>query len=187
MTKPKHALDPRTQSLLELVAETIDTLGVDYAVGGAVAMAAYGYRRNTSDVNLFAHEDDQPRILRALRAGGATEIEEVFRPFHYVARNPEHDNPEIRIDVLFPASDPELSAIEFPERHEAYGKDRRTQRPSQLAIALALLLALGGHRAQLVLTRHPNPHDNGHPELPKHLGLGELVDKERRHVEPHRK
>lgn len=108
-------LDPRTQDLLDIVQQHVDTADIEYAVGGAIAMAAHGYARHTNDVDLFVVEKDRHKVFRALRDAGM-QISAVASPFHYIAVLPEHANPDIRIDLLFPAGDPELSAIELPQR-----------------------------------------------------------------------
>jgi hypothetical protein len=104
-------LDPRVTELLEKLVASLEPLGVPYAVGGALAMHAHGLRRYTSDVDAFALAEDRPQVLRALRAAGLR-ITTLMEPFHYAATLPAHGDLEVRIDVLFPAGEPELSAIE---------------------------------------------------------------------------
>ena len=109
-------VDPKVYELLEVVHETVDPLGVEYAIGGALAMAAAGYARHTKDVDLFVVEKDRFKVLRALRRAGLDVIS-VFEPHHYAAYLPgHHDDLEVRIDVMVPADEPDLSAIEYPER-----------------------------------------------------------------------
>jgi hypothetical protein len=115
VSKKRQSLEPRVLQLVHDVAEAIAPLGVDYAIGGALAMAAHGVRRYTSDVDVFAKDEDRPAIMRALRAQGL-ETATIMSPFHYIAYRPEHADPEVRIDVLFPAGEPELSAVEFADR-----------------------------------------------------------------------
>lgn len=87
--------------------------GKPYAIGGALAMSAHGYVRQTSRVDAFALLDDKLAWLRAARSVGLT-VDEIFRDVHYIAFFTKHQDPRIRIDLLFPAAEPELSAIEFP-------------------------------------------------------------------------
>jgi hypothetical protein len=108
-------VDPRLDELLAIIRDVIDPLGIDYAIGGALAMAAHGYVRNTRDVDLFVKEENRGTVLRALRAAGLS-VSDVFRPHHFIALKPEHGDPDIRIDILVPAGEPDLSAIEWPDR-----------------------------------------------------------------------
>jgi hypothetical protein len=108
--------DPRVNDLLAVVRDVIDPLGVDYAIGGAMAMAAHGYARFTEDVDVFITEEGRHKVLRALRSAGY-EVGEATRPFHYFMMLPEHGgDPDVRIDLMFPAGEPDLSAAEFPMR-----------------------------------------------------------------------
>ena len=118
------AMDPRTAELLRLVAAALEPQGL-YAIGGAFALRAAGYARYTADIDVFALEEHRGGTLRALRQVGLI-VEPVFAPHHYVAHLEHHWAPpdgdtQIRIDVLFPAAEPELSAIEFPERVKMAG------------------------------------------------------------------
>lgn len=129
----KDIMDPRVADLVRVVARAIDPLGVPYAVGGAVALGAHGVRRHTADVDVFALEADRPRIARALRTEGM-QVSPIFEPHHYIARRPDEDDPEVRIDLLFPADDPELSGIEAPVRAQVAG--------AELSVFSANMLAL---------------------------------------------
>ncbi len=120
MVKKSHQVTPNVARLIAAMAEALEPLKVPYAVGGAVAMSAHGVRRHTDDVDVFALDEDRPKVLRALRAAGLR-IVEVMSPFHYAAYLPDVDDPEVRIDVLFPAGEPELSAVEYPARAEIGG------------------------------------------------------------------
>lgn len=128
-------IDPRTEELLEIVRTRVDPEQVDYALGGALAMAAHGYARHTSDVDLFIAEKDRHKIFRLLRDAGL-EISAVMSPFHYIAVLPEHGDLDVRIDLLFPATEPELSAIDLPDRKSI------TQDTSPLNIFPVDLLAI---------------------------------------------
>lgn len=121
MTTTKLTLGPTVQKLLDIIASSIDRVeGLDYAIGDAIAMGAHGYRRHTSDVDLFAAEADRNRVLRTLREAGL-EVAAVVGPSHYMAYDPDDNDVEARIDVMFPAGDPELSAVELPTRKNVYG------------------------------------------------------------------
>ncbi len=115
MSKKGQELEPRVLELVHDVAWAIAPIGVDYAIGRALAMGAHGARRHTSDVDIFAKDADRPAIMRALRQAGL-ETAAIMAPFHYIAYRPQHQDPEVRIDLLFPAGEPELSAIEFADR-----------------------------------------------------------------------
>jgi len=93
---------------------------VDYAIGGALAMRAHGYKRHTDDVDLFALDRDRVAILRALHDVGLT-ITPIFAPHHYTATIKGETDPDSRIDVMFPAAEPDLSAVEFPDQGEIGG------------------------------------------------------------------
>jgi hypothetical protein len=108
-------MDPKVANLLDHVAHAMASISVDYAIGGALAMRVHGYKRHTDDVDLFALEQDRVAVLRALRQQGLT-VSPVFAPHHYIATVPGETDPESRIDVLFPSTEPDLSAIEFPEK-----------------------------------------------------------------------
>ena len=106
-------LDPRVEELLRIVQRRIGQLNVDYAVGGAIAMAMQGYARHTSDVDVFVLREDCPQVLAALRDGGL-EVATLYEDAHYVATLPKHGDVDIRIDVLVPPGEPDLSAVEYP-------------------------------------------------------------------------
>lgn len=106
-------LDPRVEELLRIVQRRIGQLDVDYAVGGAIAMAMQGYARHTSDVDVFVLKEDCPQVLAALRDEGL-EVATLYEDAHYVATLPKHGDVDIRIDVLVPPGEPDLSAVEYP-------------------------------------------------------------------------
>ena len=54
--------------LFRLIEPTLKKTGVDYAIGGAVAMSVAGYTRQTEDVDVFFSHADTAVVLRALRA-----------------------------------------------------------------------------------------------------------------------
>jgi len=113
MAKPPWPYDPRLRELLVAFLKVAKKVRKSYAIGGALAMSAHGYVRQTSDLDAFLLDEDRLDWLRALRKAGLT-IDSVFRGIHYIAFFPKHADPRIRIDLLFPATEPELSAVEFP-------------------------------------------------------------------------
>jgi hypothetical protein len=115
-------MDPRVLELIRRTASALEPLNVPYAVGGAVAMAAHGYARYTSDLDVFALDESKPSIFRALRKEGFT-VEPLMSPMHYVAFLREHGDPTVRVDILFPADEPALSAVEYPVTVHIAGTD----------------------------------------------------------------
>lgn len=97
--------------------ERVVTPGARYVVGGGIAVAAHGYRRMTSDLDVFASPVTARRFAVALRAEGLT-VERIADS-HVIAYYPE-DNPsaleqreipEHRIDLLATITEPETTAI----------------------------------------------------------------------------
>jgi hypothetical protein len=115
-------MDPRVLELIRRTASALEPLNVPYAVGGAVAMAAHGYARYTSDLDVFALDESKSSIFRALRKEGFT-VEPLMSPMHYVAFLREHGDPTVRVDILFPADEPALSAVEYPVTVHIAGTD----------------------------------------------------------------
>jgi len=107
--------DPRVRELLLAFLKMASITRRSYAVGGALAMSAHGYVRQTSDVDAFLLDEHRLEWLRAARSVGLI-VDEVFSKVHYMAFFPRHGDPRIRIDMLFPADEPELSAVEYPVR-----------------------------------------------------------------------
>ncbi len=100
--------------LLRSIAQAMEKNKLDYAIGGAVAMAAYGYARNTSDIDLFVSREQKPKVLAALRKLGL-DIVPVFRGAHYLGQVPGVPIGKLSVDVLFPEQDPDWSAVQMPE------------------------------------------------------------------------
>jgi predicted nucleotidyltransferase len=50
--------------------ETLDGAGVPYVVGGGIAVAAYGRKRATKDIDLYLKREDSKRALGALERAG---------------------------------------------------------------------------------------------------------------------
>lgn len=106
-----------TLNLFSLIADPIKKSRAPYAIGGAVAMAAHGFARETSDLDVFFHGDDSNRVLSALRKAGL-KIATIAEPYHY-AIFPDLTDPDTRIDLLFAWSEPEVSAIDAPDELDA--------------------------------------------------------------------
>lgn len=99
--------------LLKLIKPTIDQTGVDYAIGGAVAMSIAGYTRQTEDLDVFFNHTDRATVLRALRAAGVR-FATIADPYQY-AIIPSLKNPDRRVDLLFTSEDLEVDAVSFPD------------------------------------------------------------------------
>lgn len=117
---PTRIADPLVKEMFQRFAVSVAQSGVPYAIGGAVAMAAYGYKRYTADLDVFAMEENRNEIMQALRKQGFA-VEKVMAPFHYMAHLPGAE-PGTRIDLLFPAADPDWSAVSFPEEAVIEGR-----------------------------------------------------------------
>lgn len=87
-----------------------------YAVGGAVAMYAGGYARNTADVDVFIVEKDLDEILDALRLAGFQIVEISDSQYH--AQLPRYAKSRIRVDILVSWAPPETVPIFHPTRRK---------------------------------------------------------------------
>lgn len=127
--------DPKVYELLKVVGKVVKPMKIDYAIGGAIAMAAAGYSRYTKDVDLFVKEADRPQILMAFRRAGYQVIS-IYEPHHYAVYLPgETEDFDVRIDVMVPAAEPDLSAIEYPETAELVeGVKLHVMSPNLLAV-----------------------------------------------------
>ena len=112
--------DPRLEELLVRFLRMVRKVRKPYAIGGALAMAAHGYQRQTTDLDAFLLEKDRWAWIRAAQATGLT-VDPVFRGHHYMAFLPEHGDPRIRIDLMFPAESLEVQAIRKPAAGEIGG------------------------------------------------------------------
>ncbi len=100
---------PKLRALFSTCVRELERLDADWAVGGAFAMAAHGYTRETRDIDLFIGDDVREQLLAALRARGIA-VDEVLEHIHYAAM-PDRKDPEARVDLLFPSSEPDVSAM----------------------------------------------------------------------------
>lgn len=113
--------DPRAVRLLGKLLEIVRELDVPVAIGGGLAVNLHGVERHTNDVDAFLRAEDRQAIVRALRQAGLT-VDKVFGGFHYVAYEPDAPDLRVRIDLMFPAGDPELAAVEHPVVMEKWGE-----------------------------------------------------------------
>ena len=102
------------EELLKLAIKAAKKSKVEYAIGGALAMRAHGYVRETRDVDLFVVPSHAHRLLLALRGLGL-EIKVEMSNTHYTASIPGEYSREQCIDVLLPSEDPNLSAVQWAE------------------------------------------------------------------------
>lgn len=95
-------IDKSLVALVRRCARHLDKLEADWAVGGATAMGAHGYVRQTRDVDLFIADDCRADLLAALKGDGYL-VDDVMPPVHYVVTPLKAADPESRVDLLFPA------------------------------------------------------------------------------------
>lgn len=108
--------------LFALIAPTLKKLKVDYAVGGAVAMAAHGYVRDTTDLDVFFKSEDANKVLSAFRK--KFRVGTFMEPYHY-AIQPDLREPDVRVDLLFTSDDLERDAVEFPDRAQIVSNKKK--------------------------------------------------------------
>lgn len=117
MTIPHHS-----QRTLLKVKTALDDLEADWAIGGAVAMAAHGYTRETADVDLFIGDDVREDLLAHLAADPSLDVIELMAPFHYGVV-PKGGSTAARLDLLFPALGIESLAVMAARRAPVFGHD----------------------------------------------------------------
>lgn len=83
-------------------------------------MAVHGYSRSTKALDVFMLDENRGQVLRAMREQGLT-VMPVFAPSHYIAYLPQHNDQETRVNLIFPVTEPELSAIEHPMKGNVGG------------------------------------------------------------------
>lgn len=114
MTSPKRRFPATIRNVewmreyIQQVASSLATL--DYAIGGAVAQALYGYGRMSPDVDVFVTPEHAGAALHELKLHG-WQVEVMAPHIHYSAYLPKyrHLYPEVRVDLLVASSDPEWS------------------------------------------------------------------------------
>lgn len=121
-------MDRKLLRLLKLVAGAPG----DWAIGGGLAMHAAGIVRETTDVDMFVMDRSRAKVLGYFRGLGL-EVEPVADPYHYIAHR-RADPLAYRVDVMFPEGDPELAAIERPDRVVLAGVDALFFKPEMLAL-----------------------------------------------------
>jgi hypothetical protein len=134
MTRAKRTLPEHVLELIAVIEQLVVPLEVPYAIGGAVAMSAHGYRRHTDDVDLFVAAEHSPAVLRALREGGML-VSAMMAPHIYVAKFADETDPDVRIDILVPDADPELSAIEMHTIATLLGREVHVFTPEMIALS----------------------------------------------------
>lgn len=101
------------EALIKLLKKAIAAApaGLQYAIGGATALEEHGYKRYTQDVDVFVLDQHLNPLMKVL-SGVGLQVFAIQEPSHYAAKIPGDPEPERRIDVLVPYSEPELSAVE---------------------------------------------------------------------------
>lgn len=116
-------MDPDVKRILRKAVPALEAAKVSYAVGGGVALEAYGYRRSMEDVDIFLSPDQSAPALEAIALAGFA-IEPVLAPNRYAAFETKRGrvaDPSIRLNLTFPLDDPEHAAILAPESHRVGG------------------------------------------------------------------
>jgi hypothetical protein len=107
--------------MLKFVLAVAERVGVKTAIGGGVAVAALGYRRDTSDVDAFFHDADRPKIIREVRCStNPDDVLDELDPSHWILI-PSGNSADERIDLMFAIGDPEESAVEMGELRHYHG------------------------------------------------------------------
>jgi hypothetical protein len=113
--------DKRTRDTLRRFLAAMELHKIPFAVGGGIALNAHGVRRETTDVDAFLRDKDRARVRKAM-LGAGFRIGRIHPPFHYIAMLPSVRDPDIRVDLMYPATEPELSAIANPVELEVWGE-----------------------------------------------------------------
>jgi hypothetical protein len=107
--------------MLEFILGVAERAGVRTAIGGGVAVASHGYRRDTADVDAFFHDADRPKVVREVRRStGPRDVLDEVDPSHWILV-PEGNSADERVDLMFAVGDPEESAIEMGELRSYHG------------------------------------------------------------------
>lgn len=125
-------------SLVAAVAQAAARAHALVAVGGGVAVRAYGHRRETSDVDVFLRERDRRGMFEALREAGFV-VAPTMPPFQYVAQR-RGDPAGVWIDLLVPSGEPEMDAIRRARARPVEGSRVRVV-PVEHLIAMKVIAA----------------------------------------------
>jgi hypothetical protein len=107
--------------MLKFVIGVAERAGVKTSMGGGVAVAAHGYRRDTSDVDAFFHYADRSRVVREVRLSmSRDDMLDELDPSHWILV-PDGNSVDERVDLMFATGDPEESAIEMGELRSYHG------------------------------------------------------------------
>jgi hypothetical protein len=158
---------------LRTLTQTLNELGIDYAVAGSMAMFMHGYRRFTEDVDILVTRDGLTRIHEALEGRG------YVKPFA-ASKNLRDTRTGVKIDFLISGQYPgdgKPGPIAFPIPSEASKEShgmhylelvplielkltsgRAPHRGKDLDDIQALIQALALPR-ELVDRLHPSVHD----------------------------
>jgi hypothetical protein len=107
--------------LLDETEKILTRMDADWAVGGALAMAAHGYVRETQDIDVFISPDFREQLLQKLD-DKKIHVITVAEDLHYAI--PSKGSVEERVDLMFPYADPDISAIAVPDYATVDGKKR---------------------------------------------------------------
>lgn len=112
--KAKARYELMTEQMLRLVIRVAKRARVRFSIGGAIAVWAHGYKRDTTDVDAFFRYEDRQKVIRSMRLLGENYAIEELDTSHWIAI-PEGSPPDERIDLMFATGDPEESAVEMAE------------------------------------------------------------------------
>jgi len=111
------------KEMLDLVLTAAKRAGVPAAIGGGIAVAAHGYRRETADVDAFFLATDRTKLLRSLQEISPENfVLDKVSPSHWIVL-PEGNPPDERIDLIFATGDPEKSAVEMAVTKKYQGSE----------------------------------------------------------------
>jgi hypothetical protein len=106
----------RLTRIVDICADELDRMDAEWAVGGAHAMGIHGYSRATKDLDLFVADEARLSLLRRLEAEGYR-VQDVFAPSHHSVAPPRSRDPDVRVDLLFPALGVESLGLMAASRH----------------------------------------------------------------------
>lgn len=108
--KPQlQELNDSVWRVVHQAARILRPLDTEWAIGGAVAMAANGYLRATTDVDVFVADEAREELLEGLERLGHA-VRTINAPLQYSV-GPEHKD---HVEFLFPSDMPEVQAIWKP-------------------------------------------------------------------------